>query len=110
MDVYKVILSSKKEVVLRQMQIRDQDLAAKAAGRSGDDNKLLMALSMQKELLKILLIQINGKDLGGPEKENLDELFTYPEYMQLSSVIGKITDVGDEGNAPEIEIMTSGST
>jgi len=109
MDVYKVVLSSKKEIVLRQIKIKDQELAAKACGRHGDDNKIAMAIAMQKELLKILLVEVDGKTIKAVEKEDLDAILTYQEYMQLMGVMGKITDVGDLGNVPEIEIMTSGS-
>jgi hypothetical protein len=111
MDAYKVKLSSGKEVMLRQIRIKDQELAAKAASRGNDDSKYGMAISMQKELVKILLVQINGKALKAIEKEDLDSIFTYAEYMQLVEVLGKITEVGDSGlgNA-QIEIVTSGST
>jgi hypothetical protein len=110
MDVYKVKLSTGKEVYLRQIKIKDQEMAAKAAGRSSDgDNKIAMAIAMQKELIKILLTQIDGKPLKAVEKEDLDSLFSYQEYMQLMSVVGKITDTGDMGNEPAIEIMHSGS-
>lgn len=112
MDAYKVKMSSGKEVVLRQIKIKDQELAAKAASRAGDDSKYGMAIAMQKELVKILLVQVDGKALKAIEKEDLDSLFTYAEYMQLVEVLGKITDTtGDSGNGPaQIEIMHSGST
>lgn len=109
MDVYKVALSSGKVVLLRQIKIKDQEMAAKAIGRIGDDNKIAMAVAMQKELLKLLLVDVDGKQLKAVEKEDLDSLFTYAEYMQLMNVMGKITDTGDLGNEPQIEIMPSGS-
>lgn len=111
MDAYKVKLSSGKEVILRQIKIKDQELSAKAASRSGDDSKYGMAIAMQKELVKILLVQVNGKPLKAVEKEDLDTLFTYGEYMQLVEVLGKITDTtGDNVGNAQIEIMSSGST
>lgn len=111
MDAYKVKMSSGKEVILRQIKIKDQELAAKAAARVGEDSKYGMAIAMQKELVKILLVQVDGRTLKAVEKEDLDSLFTYSEYMQLVEVLGKITDVGnaDMGNA-QIELVTSGST
>lgn len=110
MDVYKVKLSTGKEVLLRQIKIKDQELAAKAASRTGEDSKYGMAIAMQRELIKILLVQVDGKQLKASEKEDLDSLFSYKEYMQVANVLQKITETeGDQMGNAEIEITTSGS-
>ena len=52
--VHKVVLSTKKEVLLREMKIKFQNLALKAVGNRGGENNMLTASLMQQELLKII--------------------------------------------------------
>ena len=108
MNVHKVTLSTGKEILLREVKIKDQELAAQAAaGVAGSDNNLTLALAMQKEMLKMLITQVDGSKPAPAQLEDLDGLFSYSEYMQLVSVLGKLT--GDEslGNA-QIELVVSG--
>ena len=108
LNVHKVTLSSGKVVLLREVKIKDQELAAQAASsRAGEDNKLALAIGMQKEMLKMLIVQVDGSQVTPVQLEDLDAVFSYAEYMQLVNVLGKLT--GDEslGNA-QIELVTSG--
>lgn len=110
LDVHKVTLSSGKIVYLRDMKIEDQELAAVAAGtKTPGDNQFAMAVVMGKELLKILLVQINETKPSGPEKENLNSLFSYPEYREISTVVNQIAGVDDAVGKPQIEHVASGS-
>jgi hypothetical protein len=108
--VHKITLSTDKVVLMREMKIRDQDLAAKAASsRVGDDSKVAIALAMQKELLKLLIVQIGDKKIRPIEMEDLDALFSYQEFRQLTQVLDKVTGgATDMGNA-KIEFVNSGS-
>jgi hypothetical protein len=106
MDVYKVVLSSQKEVVLREPKIGDLETAAQVAGKGGGDNTALMGMKLQKELVKALLVQVDGRNLTLQEKEQLDKLFSLKEYQQVIKVVQQITS--DEGNEPTIEFGTSG--
>jgi hypothetical protein len=110
MDVHKVTLSSGKVAYLRDMKIEDQELAAIAAGRSAPaDNQLAMGVVMQKELLKILLIQVGEKKLSGSEKEDLNSLFSYTDYREITSVVGQIAGVDDPLGKLQIEHVSFGS-
>jgi hypothetical protein len=104
--VHKVTLSSGKVVMLREMKIKHQTLATQAVGSKAGDNQLLMATLMQQELLKTLLVNIDGRPVSGQEREDLDSLFSYVEYNQLSRVIGQIAG-GDAGEC-KTEIATIG--
>lgn len=124
MDTFKVTLSTGKIVLLREPRINDQELAAKAAGGriggSQHTNQMAMGAVMQKEMLKLLVVAIGHKAEEGEEEappkpvkpaelENLDGLFKYNEYMQLSKVLEKIMG-GDDvlmGNF-QIEMSSSG--
>ncbi len=94
--VHKVTLSSGKIVLLREMKIKHQNLASKAVGAKAADNNMLLASLMSQELLKILIVEINGKQPTTSEIEDLDGLFTYGEYSQLQKVVGQLMG-GDEG-------------
>jgi hypothetical protein len=65
------------------------------AQRAGD-NQILMGMFMQKALLQILLVQVDGKKLSGPEKQNINSMFKMNDYAYLLKVIGKLMG-SDEG-------------
>ena len=110
LDVHKVTLSGGKVVYLRDMRIEDQELAAVSAGnRAPDGNQIAMAVVMQKELLKVLLVQINEKKLSAVEKEDLNSLFSYTDYRELMSVVNKIAGTDDPVGKLQIEHVASGS-
>lgn len=110
LDVHKVTLSSGKVVYLRDMKIEDQELAAIAAGQKApSDNQLAMAVIMQKELLKILLVQVDSKKLSGAEKEDLNALFSYQDYREASSIVSKIAGTDDPLGKIQVEHVSSGS-
>ena len=106
--VHKVVLSSKKEVLLREMKIKYQNLALKAIGQRGGDNNMLTDSLMQQELLKILIVQVDGKPVDSKVLEQLDEVFAYAEYMQLLQVVNKISG-GNELGEFQTEIVPIGS-
>lgn len=107
-NVFKVTLSSKKVVLMRELKIKHQELAAMAASPKADGNNSLFVMLMQKELLKQLIVQIDGKPVKPISLENLDDLFTFSEYSQLSQVLNKLAG-GDEGVGKfQIEVVTSG--
>jgi hypothetical protein len=107
MKVIKVTLSSGREVLLRELKIRDQEMAMRNCADKAGTNVILAATMGQKELLKLLIVQVDGKPVKGAETENLDDLFTYSEYMQLMQVLGKLTGA-DTQTDPKIEFATSG--
>lgn len=108
--VHKVTLSSGKVVLIRDLKIKDQDMAIQAAAqRAGSENQMALAAAMQKEMLKMLIVKVDEKAVKPIELEDLDSLFSYQEYMQLSQVLNKLTG-GDEkmGNF-KTELVTSGA-
>jgi len=109
-NVFKVTLGTGKVVLIRELQIKHQELAAKAAAPSAGDNAMLLAMAMQKEIIKMLLVEIDGKALSANEKENLDKLFTYKEYQQIQKVVQEIGGGSDDMGNFQMEILTSGNT
>ena len=107
--VTKVVLSTGKTVLLRDVKIKHTELAAQAcAARSNGDANVLMIL-MQKELMKLLVVQVDGKTPGAVELEDLDELFTMLEYGQLSAVVKKLTGGDELGKLPATEAVSFGN-
>ena len=110
MMVHKVKLSSGKEVLLRELRIKDQELATQAASTKVKDggHTAALAVLVQKELLKTIIVQIDGKR---PEKvalEAMDNLFSYREYMELLSVLSELTGGTEALGKPEMELVSFG--
>jgi hypothetical protein len=100
--VYRVMLGE-REVLLREMKIRDQRLAMQAVGNRAGDNKFLFLTMMQEELLKLLLHSVAGEKVDQAKLNDLDSLFTVAEYTKLQSVVAKISGMEDFENTPLIE-------
>lgn len=107
LNVYKFTLSTGKEIYFREPKIADTESATQVAGKiAGSDNQAHLGVLFQKEMIKLLLVQVGEKKLTMSEKQSLDSLFTFQEYNQVSKAIQKI--VGDEGNlelTPELTTL-----
>jgi hypothetical protein len=102
---FKFTLSSKKVVVLREPLIRDQELALELASAKAK-NETMIGVYAQKELLKMLLISVDGKTLSATEREQLDKHFTFSEWMQVQKALKKVA--GDDAlGEPELEIVAA---
>lgn len=110
LNVHKVTLGTGKVALLKEAQLKHQELAIRAVGNRAGDNQYLFGSLLQKELLKILLVQIDGKDLTPSELEKLDDLLTLPEYLQLVQVVSKLMGGagGEELGEAKIEFVASG--
>lgn len=94
-SVIELVFESGKKICVRPMQIRDLDMASQAAARrGGGDNQFVFQMGLQRELLKVLLVSVDGKKLTAVELEQLDSLLEPAEYMAL---LGEIQ--GLMGNA-----------
>ena len=105
--VVKVTLSSGKVVLLNEMKISHQELAAQevAAKANGDSN--LLQFFMQKALVKMLIVRINDKPISKADLENLDDLLNVQEYSQVTKVMGELLG-GNDLKKPQIEVMNFG--
>lgn len=80
-------LDTGKVFRFRTPEIADYEMAMMAAGRTGGDNAMLMSFNMQKELLKQLLVSIDGRALTSIDREKLQTLVTTEEYLGLVEVM-----------------------
>lgn len=103
----KVKLSTGKECLLREYRIKHSNLAVAAAAARSGENQMVFANNMAQELIKILIIQVNGKNISAVEAEDLDSLFTAAEYSQLQRVLKKMMG-DDEVGKFQVEMVTSG--
>lgn len=101
MSVFKFTLSSGKEVYLREPRIGDDEHASRVAGNiAGPENTAHLGVLFQKEMIKLLLVQIGQSKLSLEEKQQLDKHFTYKEYKEVTKAIMMI--VGDDQGNPEL--------
>jgi len=102
MNVAKFTLSSGKVIYLREPRIGDTEHAAKIAGKlAGAENQAYLGVLLQKEMVKLLLVQVGDKKLSISEKQMLDKLFTYKEFYQVQKAVRMMTD-DEEGNSQEL--------
>jgi hypothetical protein len=98
MHVFKFTLPTGKVIMLREPKIMDLEVSAQIAGKTAGDNKALLGLILQKEQLKRLLVEIDGKKPTMTEKEQLDNLLTFKEYSFALKAVQMVTgDDEDEG-------------
>lgn len=107
--VHKVILTGGKVVLLREMKIRHQRLASQAAQSSASDNPITVGMAMAEEILKLLIVQVDGKDVAKASLEDLDSVFKYAEYQQLMRVMEKLMGLEEGRDAPKMELVSFGS-
>lgn len=106
MEVSKFTLGSGKCIYLKEPTIGDTETAAKVAGKkAGPDNQVYLGVILQKEMLKILLVAIDDKQLSLTEKEQIDKLLTYKEYNQALKAVQMV--LADEGNDTLIPEFTT---
>lgn len=108
MNVTKVTLSTKKVVLLREVKIAHTEMAAQEVSSKANGDSNLLMLLMQKVLVRLLIVQIDGKVPSPAELEDMDSMFTIAEYQQVLRVVQKLTGGDDAGKSPTIEIVNSG--
>jgi len=102
--MYKIELSTDKVVVVREFKIAHKNLAAKAAGQSGVTGAALEAL-LQDEMLKLILVSVDGRKVGEVERENLDNVFSFAEYQELLQPIAEMCGA-NQVKKPKVTILT----
>jgi hypothetical protein len=98
----RVTLGTGKTVLLREMKIKHQELAATAAAPRAGDNPMLLAVFMQKELVKILIYAVDDKPVKASDLERLDDLFTIKEYKQVLQAVQQM--MGDDGDMGKLQV------
>jgi hypothetical protein len=100
---YQIELSTGKKIVLREFKIKHKNLAAKAASKQGVDGQAFEAV-IQDEILKLLIVNIDGQKVEPSKLEDLDSLFDYSEYQQLMLVIKDM--LGIDVGKPKVTILS----
>lgn len=111
MAQFKVSLDSGKYVVLREFTVKLKNQAVEAAGlrtSSASSGKAFEA-TLQDEILKVLIVSVNGQSLKAAEREDLDTILTYSEYQQLMMAVGDVMGGMEQIKKPKIEMITSDS-
>jgi len=111
--VHKVTLSSGKVVLLKEMQMKYEEMATQIASSKAGDNLNMTAYYMQAELLKLLIAgysktkEADPKPVSANEMEDLNSLFSYQDISQLRKVVAKLLGE-DSAKEPEIETISFG--
>jgi hypothetical protein len=108
--VHKVTLSTGKVVLVRQPKISTFELACKAVGKRAEGNTLLQGAIVSKEVVKLLIAQIDDKPVSHNDLHDLDKVFSPLEYRQLQKVVQQLSGDDEGDNDPKIETAISGET
>lgn len=107
MNGYKVTLSTKKVVLLRRMEVSDYEVACEGAGMKFN-SEFGQKAAVGKELVKALLVKIDDKPVTALQRENLNDLFSVPEFMELMEVVNKTTGLGEKKEKATVEVVSIG--
>ena len=90
-QVSKFTLSTGKIVYIREPEIGDTEHAMKIAGKeAGPENEAYLSVLFQKEMVKVLLVQVDAKKLTLADKQQIKTLFTFREYTQVNKAVQAI--------------------
>lgn len=96
--VCKFTLSTGKTIYLREPEIGDTEHATRIAGsEAGPENQAYLMVLFQKEMIKLLLVQVDNKKLTLQEKQQIKNIFNFKEYAQVCKAVKHLTD-DIEGN------------
>jgi hypothetical protein len=95
-NAHKVTLGTGKVVLLRDPTINDQEMAMQIAAPRAKDNPMLLVSFAQKEMIKLLILEIDGVKPSKSDLEQLSRFFSLFEFNQLQAYLGKMA-AGDMG-------------
>lgn len=106
---YQLTLETGKLVVFREAKIKDETMATQlAASKAEGTSAMQLGPHLIIEMVKLLLVSIDGKTLTSKDKESLDNLFTHQEWQQIKTFITDL--IGGDTKAPKLEMITLAST
>lgn len=101
---FKCTLDTGKVVLLREFKIKDKNVAAETAAIRSGNNPTAFEAYMQDEVLKLLVVEIDGKKMTKSQVEDLDAVFSFSEYQQL---LFQVKEMLGQGKKPSVEIVNS---
>ena len=85
-DQITIELEGGKKIIMRRPMIADIQLAAKAASVNSGNDAMVFQSNMVTNLVKSMLVSIDGKTMGEVERGNLDAHLSINEYLAVQSV------------------------
>lgn len=107
MEVVKITLSSGKEVLIRESDLKDEEIATKNAGKKAGENLMSMGMMYITEMTKLLIVSVDGHEPTANERLNLvPKLLSTKDFKQVRKVVGKLE--GEESAEPQIDFVNGG--
>lgn len=111
--VHAFTLPSGKVVQFREPTPLDMEEAITLSGEGVKDNPSAIGIKASNEMARRLLVRIDGKALSLLEKQKLEMLFNFKEYLQVTAIVGWLTSP-EEGKPPaflkKVEVLPSQNT
>jgi hypothetical protein len=111
MAQFKVTCDSGKVVVLRELTVKIKNQAMEAASGRATTTTHSLGFSglMMDEILKHLIVSVDGKAPSPVEREDLDSFLTYSEYQALTQVMQEMMGGTEAAKKPKIEMVITSS-
>lgn len=107
-EVFKLTLSSGKVVLVRDIEMKDEEIASTIAGKKAGDNQLAMMMSFQTEMTKLIVMKVDDKDLTAQERQMLGKnILDRRDFVQVRGWVAKNL-MGEMTAEPQVEFVTSG--
>lgn len=107
MEVIKITLSTGKVVLIRESDLKDEEIATKNAGKRAGENMMAMGMFFITELTKLLIVEIDGQEPTATERLSLiPKLLTTKEFKQVRKVVGQLE--GEDTAEPQIDFELTG--
>jgi hypothetical protein len=87
---YNAILYTGKKVKVKEISTSEEELALKALGSSASFDSAVSQKGFVQELIKMMLVEIDGKSITYADLNNLDDYFKAKEIRQLESFYNKL--------------------
>lgn len=108
LNVTMYTLTTGKKVYFKDPKIKDSEDATKAAAKEANGDNTVLMLLAQKEMLKILLVQVDDTKMTALMRNDLDNVFSYKEYQQVQTCLQHFVSDGEQGNlklTPELKTL-----
>ena len=99
-----VELDGGRKVVIKVPLVSHSELAAQRGGAEGDiqKNPGHYGMVVQRELLKLCLVKVDGQD---NVKKPIDQLFNLAEFNELVKILGELGGQSGKRKAPSVTFL-----
>jgi 3,4-dihydroxy-2-butanone 4-phosphate synthase len=105
--VHKVTLKTGKIVIVKDLDMRDEENATLIASKKAVDQPMAFSIFFLNELTKLLILEIDTVKITANDKLQIERLLTRAEFNQVRQAVGSL--MGEDQALPQIETEVTGA-